>query len=708
MGIFPRPKTVLAVVALLVFGAILVIDGFVRSGIGGDAPRPPAANSVAKVPFTVTHGAAIVDARARPVKTFALKPGTIALTFDGGPDPRWTPTVLAVLNHFDVPATFFASGAQIVQNDDLLKDVRKGGSEVGVRAFSGIDLATASSDRMQREVTLTQLSIAGAVGETTYLARPPYSATAAGLDDEHYALVDKLAGQGFVSVFSDVVGTDWPRRSTDDILADIVKPDRKGVIIGLDGTAGGPAQLASALSRVIPALKAKGYTFSTVTAGAQLPAAHQPARERDSAIGKGMIIAVTVSMAVVFGLELLLLTAGALVVIRLFLMLIFAVYHAVRRRPKRWKWGPPVTEPVSVIVPAYNEKECIASTVRSLMASDHPIEIIVVDDGSSDNTSDIVRAMRLPGVRVIRQANAGKPAALNNGIRHARHDLIVMIDGDTVFEPDTIRLLVQPFARPEVGAVSGNAKVANRRKVVGAWQHIEYVIGFNIDRRIADLLGCMTTIPGAVGAFRRKALKQVGGVSDDTLAEDTDLTMAISAKGWRVVYEERARAWTEAPTTLQQLWRQRYRWSYGTMQAMWKHRSAIFASGPAGRMGRIGLLNLAFFQVLLPSLAPLIDVFLIYGLLALDPLTTVLLWAAVLGIQMVSGLLAFAMERQNPLPLLWMPLQQVVYRQLMYSVLLKSMGTAVAGARLRWQKLKRVGDFGAMGAPAPGQSGAGR
>jgi cellulose synthase/poly-beta-1,6-N-acetylglucosamine synthase-like glycosyltransferase len=267
---------------------------------------------------------------------------------------------------------------------------------------------------------------------------------------------------------------------------------------------------------------------------------------------------------------------------------------------------------------------------------------------------------------------------------------------------------VQPFARPEVGAVSGNAKVANRRKVVGAWQHIEYVIGFNIDRRIADLLGCMTTIPGAVGAFRRKALKQVAGVSDDTLAEDTDLTMAISAKGWRVVYEERARAWTEAPTTLQQLWRQRYRWSYGTMQAMWKHRRTIFASGPAGRMGRIGLLNLAIFQVLLPSLAPLIDVFLIYGLLALDPVATVLLWAAVLGIQMASGLLAFAMERQNPLPLLWMPLQQVVYRQLMYSVLLKSIGTAFAGARLKWQKLKRVGDFGTMGAPAPGQSGAGR
>jgi cellulose synthase/poly-beta-1,6-N-acetylglucosamine synthase-like glycosyltransferase len=241
--------------------------------------------------------------------------------------------------------------------------------------------------------------------------------------------------------------------------------------------------------------------------------------------------------------------------------------------------------------------------------------------------------------------------------------------------------------------------VANRRGLLGRWQHIEYVIGFNIDRRIQDLLGCMTTIPGAVGAFRRSALLAVGGVSEDTLAEDTDLTMAICAAGWQVVYEERARAWTEAPTTLRQLWRQRHRWSYGTMQAMWKHRATVLARGPAGRMGRVGLLNLAVFQILLPALAPLVDVFLVYGLVALDPVATLTLWGAVLGVQMVAGLLAFAMDRENPLPLLWMPLQQLAYRQVMYLVLLKSLGTALAGNRLRWQKLKRLGVFGTVGAP---------
>jgi cellulose synthase/poly-beta-1,6-N-acetylglucosamine synthase-like glycosyltransferase len=602
-----------------------------------------------------------------------------------------------------VPATFFIDGSVAIQNPDSVRAIQASGSDMGIRTFNTLDLAEASPARLQRETTLTQLTLAGATDRTTYLVRQPFSASVAGLDDTHWAVVQQLAAQGFVSVFSDVNANNWSARSTDDILKDIVRKDQKGMIVGIDASQGGTAQLASALSRIIPALQKAGYSFNTVTGAAGLPAAPQQARERDQRIGQGMLIAVAVATNTVNALGVLLLVTGALVILRLGLMLIFAIWHSWRRNPKRYSWGAPVTDPVTVIVPAYNEEVCIAATINSLRASDHPIEILVVDDGSTDATASIVRALNYPNVRLIRQANGGKPAALNNGIRHARYEIIVMIDGDTVFEPKTISTLVQPFVRPWVGAVSGNAKVANRRKIVGRWQHIEYVIGFNIDRRIQDLLGCMTTIPGAVGAFRRKALLQAGGVSEDTLAEDTDLTMAVCSAGWEIVYEERARAWTEAPTTLQQLWRQRYRWSYGTMQAMWKHHGAIFKTGPAGRMGRVGLLNLAIFQVLLPALAPLIDVFLIYGLVALDPIRTLELWGAVLAIQMFAGLLAFAMERENPLPLLWMPLQQLAYRQLMYGVLIKSLGTALAGVRLKWQKLKRVGDFGAVGAPGGAQ-----
>jgi cellulose synthase/poly-beta-1,6-N-acetylglucosamine synthase-like glycosyltransferase len=382
---------------------------------------------------------------------------------------------------------------------------------------------------------------------------------------------------------------------------------------------------------------------------------------------------------------------GVLVLARLLLMLLVAGRHARRRRCVGWSWGPPVTEPASVVVPAYNERECIADTVHSVAQGDHPVEVIVVDDGSTDGTADVVEDLSLPNVRVVRKPNGGKPSALNRGIAHADHDLIVMMDGDTVFERDTVRRLVQPFADARVGAVAGNAKVANRTGLVGRWQHIEYVIGFNVDRRVYDLLQCMPTVAGAVGAFRRQALVEVNGVSADTLAEDTDLTMALNRAGWRVVYEDTARAWTEAPATLSQLWRQRYRWSYGTMQSLWKHRGAVLDRGPSGRFGRLGLLNIALFQVLLPLLAPLVDVLTLYGMLVTNPVKVFLAWLGMLGVQVLVAGYAFRLDREPLRPVLLIPLQQFVYRQIMYAVVVQSVITAVVGARLRWQKLARTG-----------------
>jgi cellulose synthase/poly-beta-1,6-N-acetylglucosamine synthase-like glycosyltransferase/peptidoglycan/xylan/chitin deacetylase (PgdA/CDA1 family) len=693
-------KWFLGILALLVFCAVLVIDGVVRSGLGADAPSTPTKGPNDAVPKAVINGGPIVDPRSEQVTSVVPRDRTIALTFDYGPDPQWTPQVLAILRKHQVPATFFVVGSSVLQHPDLIRDVRATGSEVGIQTFSQPDLAAAPADRVQREFTLSQLALAGTIGETTNLARPPLSSSASALDNDQFRVVRELGTQGYVAVFNNLSAANIERRGN-TVANNPITPGSAGGIIGLDASSGDRAKMVAALDLLIPTLKASGYTFTTATGAAGLPPANQKVEQRNALIGTGVLVAVTASMTIVDVLGWLLIIAGGLMILRLLIMVVFATYHAWRRNPKRWSWGPPVTEPVSVIVPAYNERECIAATLRSLMASDHPIEIIVVDDGSTDDTSAIVESLRLPGVRLVRQANAGKPAALNNGIRNARYNLIVMMDGDTVFEPSTVRNLVQPFARPEIGAVSGNAKVANRRKLIGRWQHIEYVIGFNIDRRVTDVWRCITTIPGAVGAFRRSALQQVGGMSEDTLAEDTDLTMAICGAGWRVVYVENARAWTEAPVSFQQLWRQRYRWSYGTMQSMWKHRKTIYASGPAGRMGRVGLLNLAAFQVILPCLAPLIDVFLIYGLLVLDPVKTALIWGGVLVLQMLVALLAFAMERESPAPIMWMPLQQLAYRQMMYGVLIKSIGTALAGVRLKWQKLKRVGDFGALSAPAP-------
>jgi len=334
---------------------------------------------------------------------------------------------------------------------------------------------------------------------------------------------------------------------------------------------------------------------------------------------------------------------SVLTVLRVLLLVGFAVAHR-RRERRQARWIPPdaprFLPDVSVVIPAYNEAAGIAATVRSMAASRYRgrLEIIVVDDGSTDDTAAIARGLGIPDVYVITQPNTGKPGALNRGIAEARSEILVLVDGDTVFEPGTIERLVAPLSDPEIGAVSGNTKVGNRGGFIGGWQHLEYVMGFNLDRRMYDMLGVMPTVPGAIGAFRRQALRQVGWVSHDTLAEDTDLTMALCRTPWRIVYTADAIAWTEAPASLRQLWKQRYRWSYGTMQAMWKHALQALAGGYALRLDR------------------------------------------------------------EPLRALWvLPFQQVVYRQLMYLVTIQSAMTALLGTRQRWQVIRRSGVFVGQG-----------
>jgi len=361
--------------------------------------------------------------------------------------------------------------------------------------------------------------------------------------------------------------------------------------------------------------------------------------------------------------------------------------RAVRRQR-----GEEILPSVSIVVPAYNEAVGIERAVRSLAASDYPdIEVVVVDDGSQDGTGDLVEALGLDRVRVLRQGNAGKAAALNRGIAASSGEIVVTVDADTLFEPQTLRRLVQAFADPEVGAVAGNTKVGNRHGLTGRWQHIEYVMGFNLDRRLYDVLRCMPTVPGAVGGFRREALLDVGGISGATLAEDTDVTIALGRSGWRVAYAEDARAWTEAPATLGELWRQRYRWSYGTLQAVWKHRAAIWRRGQE-RIGRRGLPYLLLFQVLLPLIAPLIDLFAIYGLVFLDPVPVLGYWAGFALLQLGLAVYAFRLDGERLRTLWAMPLQQLVYRQLMYLVVIESVLSAVAGRRLRWQHMERTGE----------------
>ncbi|MES5824446.1 glycosyltransferase [Streptomyces sp. RG80] len=718
-----KPRVLLAGLLLLALTSVMLLDGYLRAEVGGDQRVRDGASS-SEVPEKILDGGPILSFRGGQATTVSVPDKTIALTFDDGPNPTYTPKVLEILEKYDVPATFFVVGSMVSRYPDIVKNMVEQGNEVGIHTFTHVDLSYQSDARVDREMQQTQLALAGAAGITTTLFRAPYSSETDAIDNYSWPVYQKLGEDGYTSVFVDTDSDDWKKPGVSKIVKWATPSRTNGAAVLFHDAGGERSQTIKALPTYIEKMRAKGYTFTTISgvlekeqsanamagqrlsgqggvaggSGGNLQAAHREATEATLYEGKALLAAVAVAEYAVPALSVGLMVVGVAVMGRFGMMLILARRHYRQRNKRRFSWGPTVTRPVSVIVPAYNEKECIANTLKSLARSTHPIEIIVVDDGSTDGTSEIARdaayELGMHNVRVIRQENAGKPAALNNGVRNASYDIVIMMDGDTVFEPDAVHQLVQPFADPEVGAVAGNAKVGNRDTVIGAWQHIEYVMGFNLDRRMYDLLRCMPTIPGAIGAFRREAVLQVGGMSEDTLAEDTDITIAMHRAGWRVVYQEHAKAWTEAPGSLKQLWSQRYRWSYGTMQALWKHRKSLTDKGPSGRFGRVGMPLVVIFQIVTPVFAPLIDVFTAYSMIFIDFQAALLAWLAVLGVQLACAAYAFRLDKERYRYLLMMPLQQLAYRQMMYLVLIHSCITALTGGRLRWQKLKRTGEVG--------------
>ena len=617
----------------------------------------------------------------------------IALTFDDGPSPRWTPRIAEALTRLHVPATFFVVGSEVVRHPDVVRRLHREGFELGNHTFTHGDVAALPGWEQRLQIGLTDNALAGTVGIRPRLFRPPYSSVPASANTRQARTIEAIARRGYDVVLADLDGEDWRRPGVQEIVASATPQGARGGIVLLHDGGGDRSQTVRALERLVPQLRARGFRFVTVSqlAGLSRDQAEVPVGGWDRTRGRILITTLGISRWTTTILAWLLVLVAVLFVARVFLLFAFARRHArtVRGRPREEGFTPPL----SVIVPAFNEAVNIERSVRSLDESDYPeFEVLVVDDGSTDGTGDLVERLDLPRTRVLRQENLGKPAALNHGIEEARHDIVVMVDADTVFEPGTLRELVQPFRETDVGAVSGNTKVGNRGRLLGRWQHIEYVMGFNLDRRLYDVLRCMPTVPGAIGAFRREVLVDVGGVSGATLAEDTDLTLAVGRAGWRVVYEENARAWTEAPATLRGLWRQRYRWCYGTLQSVWKHRAAFWRPGERA-IGRRGLPYLVLFQIALPLFAPLIDLFSIYGLLFLNPWTVLGFWITFTALQLLLGWYAFRLDHESPRVLWAMPLQQFVYRQLMYLVVVESVLTAIQGSRLHWRPIARRGEI---------------
>ena len=627
----------------------------------------------------------------------------VALTFDDGPDPKWTPKILDILKEKNVPATFFLLGQQAENYPGVVRRIVSEGHEFGSHTYTHVNLALCDDERIRVELNATQRLLQTITGRSTTLFRPPYEADSR--PNQLSEIIPLLVAQDldYMTVMESIDPEDWDRPGADVIFQRVKQQRHSGSVILLHDAGGDRSQTVEALPKIIDYLRARGDKIVSVSQlfGTNRDAVNPPLKANDRSLARVASAVGFRLLHTAFGfLWAFMIVATVLIVLRTILVVILALTQRRRTSSAASPAGEPPTgeaapraPPLSVIIAAYNEEKVIAATLRSVLDTDYEgeFEVLVINDGSMDKTGAVVAevAAAQPAVRLVEQENAGKSAALVRSVDLARHDLLVFLDADTLFQRDTLRHLVAPFSDPKVGAVSGHARVGNPRSFISRCQALEYICGFNLDRRAYDAWDCITVAPGAVSAVERGALRAVGGFRSDTLAEDTDLTLCLHRRGYQVRYVAAAVAWTEAPETIRALAKQRFRWCFGTMQCLWKHRDMLF--NPRFRaLGFFSLPSIWFFQIILVALTPLVDLLLLASIFMGDGRAVLPYFVTFLVLDQVLALLACALEKE-PLRRSWIMVpMRLVYRPLLSWVVWKSIVNAVSGVLVGWGKLERT------------------
>jgi cellulose synthase/poly-beta-1,6-N-acetylglucosamine synthase-like glycosyltransferase/peptidoglycan/xylan/chitin deacetylase (PgdA/CDA1 family)/spore germination protein YaaH len=621
----------------------------------------------------------------------------VALTFDDGPDPKWTPKILQILKEKKAPAAFFVLGIQAQHFPDLLERIAKEGHEIGNHSYSHQNLAETGDPEIELELNATTRLIEAITDRSTAYFRPPYNSDGTPAQPDELRALRVARDLGYLTVTQSIDPDDWERPGAEALLRR-VKSQRAagGSVILLHDAGGDRSQTVAALPAIIDYLRERGDIIVPLSEIIDLPrdTVMPPLREEDQPL----------STRYVYGgftfLRILETTVWTLLVVVTLLALLRVLFNLccalLEKKRTRLQASVPVTPfypPLSVLLAAYNEERVIASTIGHLLDAEYPyaLEIVVVDDGSTDGTAAVVEgiALKEPRVRFFRQPNGGKPSALRKALAEATHDTIVMIDADTMVSHDGLRELVAPLADPAVGAVSGYIRVGNTKGWLGKFQDLEYAIAFEIDRRAQDYLGCIVVAPGALSAFRGEALKEAGPITNDTLAEDTDLTLQLHRLGWKVVFAPAATADTEAPESVKALLSQRFRWAFGTLQCLWKHGDRTFAPG-SGWVGWFALPSIWVFQMGVVAITPVLDLVVLWSLwlgrgIAIWPyfLASLLLDAAL-------AVAALALARRK-LRDAWLSVpMRLLYRPLLGYVVWKCILKALGGSWVRWSKLERT------------------
>ncbi|MBZ5645253.1 MAG: glycosyltransferase, partial [Acidobacteriia bacterium] len=512
-------------------------------------------------------------------------PYKIALSFDDGPDPQFTPKILDVLKEKKAPATFFVIGSGANDALGLIRREYDEGHEIGNHTYTHPRWNEISRTQIDVELNVTERLLNSTLGVKTLLFRPPYGIDHQPETADEVAQLPIAQTMGYLIVGARIDPHDWgepggvPPAAASVIVQRVLEQahGNGGNIVLLHDGGGNRSHTVEALPEIIDGLRAAGFQIVPVSElVGQTRAQLMPPmsfRERLVAHVDGLVFTLyewsRLSVAFIFVLGIGLVSCRAIVIG------VLAIIEKFRAGPTDHPDFQPL---VSVLIPAYNEADVIVYTVNSALESDYPkLEVIVIDDGSTDGTAELLDDQfgRNPAVRVIHQTNQGKPAALSHALAEASSGILVTIDADTAVEPDAVSKLVRHFVNPRVGAVAGNVKVGNRISWLTRWQALEYVTSQNLEKRAFDLLNCIPVVPGALSAWRAEAINEAGGFSAETVAEDTDLTITIRRAGWDITYDEEAIGWTDAPETASALVKQRFRWTFGTLQSFWKHRDTL-------------------------------------------------------------------------------------------------------------------------------------
>ncbi len=632
------------------------------------------------------------------IKKYGKKPKKVVLSFDDGPDERYTPRILDILSREHVPAVFFMIGINAASNIPVVKRVFNEGFEIGNHTFTHPNIAEISRQRALVELNSTRLLLESITGHSTVLFRAPYNADSEPETMQELEPVAFAKENNYLTVGESIDPNDWEKGVTaDTIFNRIVQQEQLGSIILLHDAGGNREETIKVLPRIIKYFKDKGYTFTTVAdlvneSRAQL----MPAVPKNNSY---YFIQFSYYMAEFgyWGSHTLLFIFVICVVISILRILTLAYFAIKEFREERRQNIPPLpgSPRFSIIVPAFNEEVNAVRSVNNLLRSTYPnFDIIFIDDGSKDNTyQKVADAFRNDQrVKVLTKPNGGKASALNYGIAQTGSEYVLCIDADTNLAPNALELLSRHFSDEKVGAVAGNVKVGNEVNMLTRWQSIEYITSQNFDRNAFARINAITVVPGAIGAFRKKAIEDAGGFTSDTFAEDCDLTMRMLRAGYTIKNENEAIALTEAPETLGQFLKQRFRWTFGVMQSFWKNRDALFNS-TYGTLGWVALPNILVFQILIPLIAPLADLFMLIGILTGNGLVILMYYGLYMLVDLAVAVLAFRFERENVFKLVWLIPQRIVYRWLMLYILYKSIRRAIRGQLQSWGVLKRTGNM---------------